>query len=185
MTKFNLKWVYAFVLTLACLFLVQQALGYQRTVKSVTIVHQEIKATKAKSSQYSVQAKQLDKVKTADIRDTQNIEKIGNTFLKEMFAILPKLNKSDAKSSVATDDVVSAFLGATFGGDVDEGVPTFHLESNDIVYSKAADGSGLGFGTVKYQLGKEETSTTLLMHIENGKITELQTGAVKDTSGRK
>lgn len=185
MTKFNLKWVYAFVLSLACLFLVQQGLTYQRTVKSVNIVHNEIKTIKAKKNHYSVQATQLDKIETADIRDTQNIQKTGNTFLKEMFAILPKLNKADAKSSVATDKVVSAFLGATFGGDVDEGVPTFYLENNDIVYSNAADGSGLGFGTVKYKLGKEETSTTLLMHIENGKITELQTGAVKDTSGRK
>ncbi|WP_349585175.1 hypothetical protein [Leuconostoc citreum] len=185
MTKFKLKWGYTFVFTFACLFLVQQGLAYQRTLKSVNIVHNEIKTTEAKTSQYSVEAKQLDEVQTADIRDTQNIQKIGNTFLNEMFAILPKLNKSDAKSTVATKNVVTAFLGATFGGDVDEGVPTFHLESNDIVYSKAADGSGLGFGTVKYQLGKEEISTTLLMHIENGKITELQTGAVKDTTGRK
>jgi len=185
MTKINLKWVYAFVLILSLLFLSQQALAYQRHVKSIDLVKKEIKTTKAKSNDYRIQAQQLNKVKKADIRDTQAVEKTGNTFLNEMFALLPKLNKSDVTSSVATDKVTSAFLGATFGGDVDEGTPTFHLESNDIVYSTAADGSGLGFGTVKYQLGKTETSTTLLMHIENGKITELQTGAVKDTSGRK
>lgn len=185
MKKINAKWAYVFLLVLSLLFIIQQSLAYQRTQKSLQSVRKDIHTTQSQSKQYQNQDETLSEVTPSDIRDTKAIQNVGNTFLNDMFVLLPKLDKSNATSKVATDHVVSAFLGATFGGDVDEGTPTFQLENNDIVYSKSADGTGLGFGTVHYRLDNKETSVTLLMHIENGKITELQTGAVKDTSGRK
>lgn len=182
MAKLNLKWLYCFALVLSMMFTVQQGLDFQHSLQSVQIVKNELQSTHMQNQKYTSQAKTLDRVQTEDIRDTRDLQKIGNTFLNEMFILLPNLNNVTPKSSVATDQVASAFLGATFGGDVDEGTPSFHLESNNIVYSKSADGTGFGFGTVNYQQDQKETSITLLMHIEDGKITELQTGTVKDTS---
>lgn len=184
MQKFNAKWGYLFVLVLSLLFIIQQALDVRQNFQSIQIVKKELRSTNTQSKQYLLQAKTLEHVQTEDIRDTRDLQKIGNTFLNEMFTLLPNLNNVSAKSSVATNQVVSAFLGATFGGDVDEGTPSFHLDNNDIIYSESADGTGLGFGEVNYQQGRNPRHITLLMHIKNGKIIDLQTGTVKDTSGR-
>jgi len=53
-----------------------------------------------------------------------------------------------------------------------------------MVYSKAPDGSGIGFGTIRYTSENKPLALTLLMHIQNNRIVELQTGQVVDTTGR-
>lgn len=159
-------------------------MSYQRSVNLVHAQTTTRNAAKKEALKYEQSTKQITHVSSADIRDTQKFQKVGNTFIDEMFAILPKLGQTEPKSSVAINSVVSAFLGATFGGDRDEGVPTFKLESKDFIYSKSPDGSGLGFGTIKYQLAKQKLTLTLLMHIQDDKIVSLQTGKVVDTTGK-
>ncbi|MCK8605669.1 hypothetical protein LNP18_06075 [Leuconostoc citreum] len=124
-----------------------------------------------------------EQIETADIRNTDDFKAIGQTFLQDMFKQLSKQQINDPKSSVATDKVVSAFLGATFGGDVDEGRPVIKYVTDDLVYSKSADGSGVGFGTITYTQSGHKQHITLLLQINQQKITEIQVGQVRDTSG--
>ncbi|MFH0349232.1 hypothetical protein ACG92U_03045 [Leuconostoc citreum] len=74
-------------------------------------------------------------------------------------------------------------MGATFGGDVDEGRPVIKLVEEDMTYSKSADGTGIGFGQVTYTQSGKKQEISLLMHMQGNQITELQVGKVRDTSG--
>ena len=124
-----------------------------------------------------------EQVESSDIRNTDDFQKTGHQFIVEMFDLLKKQQLNDPKSKVANDKVVSAFLGATFGGDVDEGRPVIKLVEEDMTYSKSADGTGIGFGQVTYTQSGKKQEISLLMHMQGNQITELQVGKVRDTSG--
>jgi len=180
----KIGWPLVIAFMLVLLILLSAVINYQRSVKIVDAQTQTLKETHQLATKYQRATQNMNRIDTSDIRETQEFEKIGNTFIDEMFAVLPRLGQVAPKSNIATSNVVSAFLGATFGGDRDEGVPAFKLEHKDFVYSKSPDGSGLGFGTIKYKLDKQDLTLTLLMHIQNNKIIELQTGRVVDTTGK-
>lgn len=181
MSSSRLIWL--FVTLFAVIFLANSVYNFYQDYQSIGIAQKQLDQKTETIKQTTKQHQTYEKVTTADIRDTSELQKVGHQFLTEMFNTLKQKDISDATSTVATKDVVSAFLGATFGGDVDEGRPKIKLTDNDLVYSKNADGTGLGFGTVTYQQDSQTVKLTLLMRIQDGKITELQTGQVKDTTG--
>lgn len=182
----NSKWPVIIGFVLVVLFFVNAALSYGHSIRLVKAQQQVLKDNKLKIKKYEKQTKEIKDVKSADIRDTNDFQKIGETFLVDMFKALPDTAEKVPESNVATNEVVSAFIGVTSGGDRDGivGKPEFKLDDQDFVYSKAPDGTGLGFGTIHYTFEHKKMALTLLMHIQDGKIVELQTGQVVDTTGR-
>ncbi|MFR4248937.1 MAG: hypothetical protein ACLT1L_03725 [Leuconostoc lactis] len=184
--KKNSNWPVIIGFVLVTLFFVNAALSYGHSIRLVKAQQQVLKDNQAKAKKYEKQTQDIKDVKAADIRDTNDFQKIGETFLTDMFDALPNIAEKTPQSSVATNDVISAFIGATSGGDCDEidGKPEIKLDNQDIVYSKAPDGTGIGFGTIHFTFENKPIALTLLMHIQDGKIIELQTGQVVDTTGR-
>lgn len=180
------KWSLVIGFCFAILLLINAVIDYGQSERLVHAQHQVLKDNTSKIQKYKKQTLAIKDVNTADIRETTDFQKIGDTFLADMFKALPNTGESTPKSGVATGNVISAFIGATSGGDRDGiiGDPEFKLDNQDMVYSKAPDGSGIGFGTIRYTFENKPLALTLLMHIQNNRIVELQTGQVVDTTGR-
>lgn len=184
--KKNSNWPLIIGFAIAILVLINAVLGHSHSMRLLNAQQQVLKDNQAKAKKYEKQTQDIKDMKAADIRDTNDFQKIGATFLTDMFDALPNTAEKTPQSSVATNDVISAFIGATSGGDRDgiDGKPEIKLDNQDIVYSKAPDGTGIGFGTIHFTFENKPIALTLLMHIQDGKIIELQTGQVVDTTGR-
>lgn len=175
--------IYGFVTLLALVACLQVAKSIHQNLKTAETAQKTAKSNLARAKGNTTQNTNYGNVDTADLRDTQRFQQIGQQFIQDMFKQLAKPQMNNPKSDVANDKVVSAFLGATFGGDVDEGRPKTKYIKDDLTYSKSADGSGVGFGTITYlQAGKAQTITVLMQLTDKG-INEIQIGQVRDTTG--
>lgn len=175
--------IYVVVCLLVAVFLVNAARNYHQSKQSISSVNSQLTAQQHSLKAANQQQQDYEKVTSQDIRNTSDLAELSNHFINDMFDRLQKQTISDKASQYATQNVVSAFLGSTFGGDVDEGKPSIKLIKTDIDYSKDASGAGIGFGTITYQLNQRTQTLTVLMQMQAGKINEIQTGQVKDTSG--
>ncbi|MCK8605021.1 hypothetical protein LNP18_02775 [Leuconostoc citreum] len=183
MQKRTYRMVYGFITLLALVCLIDAVATAKRNNDTIKASQTEIKQLSHQTQTNQKAAKAYEQVESSDIRNTDDFQKIGHQFIVEMFDFLKKQQINDPKSKVANDMVVSAFLGATFGGDVDEGRPVIKLLEEDMTYSKSADGTGIGFGQVSYTQSGKKQEISLLMHMQGNQITELQVGKVRDTSG--
>ncbi|MCK8605724.1 hypothetical protein LNP18_06350 [Leuconostoc citreum] len=175
--------IFFFVTLLALMACLQTMMAINRNTKTAKIAQHTTQSTLAKVKQNEKNRSTYEQVDTVDIRDTTNFQEIGQQFINDMFKQLGQAQITHPKSAVATDKVISAFLGATFGGDVDEGRPEIKYLKDDLTYFKNADNTGVGFGTITYRQAGKEQSITVLMQIKNNKISEIQVGQVRDTSG--
>lgn len=175
--------IYGFVTLLALVACLQVARSIHQNLKTAETAQKTVKSTLAQVKDNQARQTHYDKVDTADLRDTQKFQQIGQQFIQDMFKQLSKKQIDNPKSDVANDQVVSAFLGATFGGDVDEGRPEISYIKDDIAYSKGVDGSGVGFGTITYQQSGKKQTITVLMQLTDKGINEIQVGQVRDTTG--
>lgn len=184
MSKIKIATVcYVVVLLLSLVFLVNAIIGYRQSNQNVNIANMQLKAQQSSLKAATQQQQDYETVTKQDIRNTADLQALGDRFINDMFNRLKHKTISDQASQFATKDVTSAFLGATFGGDVDEGQPSIKLEKTDLNYSKDANGLGVGFGTITYKQNNQTLTLTILMQIQDGKINQLQTGKVRDTSG--
>lgn len=175
--------IYVVVCLLVAVFLFNAVRNYHQSKQSISSVNSQLTAQQHSLKAASQQQQDYEKVTSQDIRNTSDLAELSNHFINDVFDRLQKQTISDKASQYATQNAVSAFLGSTFGGDVDEGKPSIKLIKTDIDYSKDASGAGIGFGTITYQLNQRTQTLTVLMQMQAGKINEIQTGQVKDTSG--
>ncbi|WP_349550054.1 hypothetical protein [Leuconostoc pseudomesenteroides] len=180
-----MNWLYLVALSLSLFFVISAIQSQLRLHQSIHDNRQALEKTKQDSQAQESQLKTYQSIATNDIPNSDETKQVGETFLNEMFAIIPSPNKSKASSSVASEDVVNAFLQANFGAGNIQGTQRFDLFKNTISYTKNPDGTGYGLGTLVYQFSSQTKPQhlTVFMTIKDGRVTEIQTGQLQDEKG--
>lgn len=180
-----MNWLYIVALSLSLFFVISAIQSQLRLHQSIQDNRQALEKTKQDSQAQESQLKSYQSIATNDIPNSDEIKQVGEKFLNEMFAIIPRPNKAKAASSVASEDVVNAFLQANFGAGNLQGTQRFDLYKNTIRYTQNADGTGYGFGTLVYQFSSQTKPQhlTVFMTIKDGRVTEIQTGQLQDEKG--
>ncbi|MGR8808953.1 hypothetical protein [Leuconostoc citreum] len=180
-----MNWLYIVALSLSLFFVISAIQSQLRLHQSIQDNRQALEKTKQDSQAQESQLKTYQSIATNDIPNSDEIKQVGEKFLNDMFAIIPSPNKAKATSSVASEDVVNAFLQTNFGGGSIEGKQKFNLFKNTIRYTQNPDGTGYGFGTLVYQFSSQTKPQhlTVFMTIKDGRVTDIQTGQLQDEKG--
>ncbi|WP_349535104.1 hypothetical protein [Leuconostoc citreum] len=180
-----MNWLYVVALSLALFFVVSAIQSQLQQQQSIKDNRQALAKTKQDNQTQEATLKNYQSIETNDLPNSDDVKKVGDQFLQDMTAIIPSPNKSKAASSVASEDVVNAFLQANFGAGNIQGTQRFDRFKNTIKYTKNPDGTGYGLGTWVYQFSSQTKPQhlTIFMTIKDGRVTEIQTGQLQDEKG--
>ncbi|CAK1253784.1 hypothetical protein [Fructobacillus tropaeoli] len=125
----------------------------------------------------TIQANQQD-----GLPNSSEAKEIGEKFFQDMFRQLHDHQSFD-QSKYATKEVCNA-ANIMPVGDRTKTYPIY-FERQDIQYSTDLTGVSHGMGTIYYNDAGDNESYDILLSIENGQVTAITLGHIKDTTGAK
>lgn len=114
--------------------------------------------------------------------ESSEAKAIGEKFFQDMFQQLHEHQSFD-QSKYATKAVCNA-ANILPVGDRTKTYPIY-FERQDIQYSTDLTGVSHGMGTIYYNDAGDNESYDVLLSIENGQVTDITLGHIKDTTGAK